>query len=285
MSIHELSGAAKLEKGAGMDIFTGKRILKKQVYRLVSFLEKYAIILAIILVWELMPRLEFIDTFLLPPFSEVLASWGQLISSGEMFRHFSISALRSLAGFFIGIGIALPLGVFLGWYKGFEEIADPLLQACRSSSTIALYPVFLLFFGIGEQAKIAIIIWGTIWPTLLSATSGVKHADPLLIKSARSMGVSGFTLLFKVVVPNAVPNFVTGIRLSAAHAILVVVVAEMIGAHAGLGFSIFYFEEHYAVPEMYAMIITLSLVGVIVNYLLNILEKRLTVWKEKIVAD
>jgi NitT/TauT family transport system permease protein len=252
---------------------------------LLNNLERYIIILAIIILWELLPRLELIDTFLLPPFSDVIISWVQLIISGEMFRHFYISMFRVLIGFFLGIGIALPLGVFMGWYKGFEEVVDPLLQACRSSSTIALYPVFLLLFGIGESAKIAIIIWGTIWPTLLSTTSGVKHSDPLLIKSARSMGVSGMTLLTKVVIPNAVPSILTGIRLSAAHSILVVVVAEMIGAHAGIGFSIFNFEERYAVPEMYAMILTLSLMGVTVNYLLNILERKLTVWKEKVVTD
>jgi NitT/TauT family transport system permease protein len=275
---------AKLDRGRVSLGNRGDTWRKLAIWAL-SSLEKYIIILALIILWELLPRLAIIDTFLLPPFSDVVTSWVQLVTSGEMFRHFYISMLRVFAGFFIGIGIALPLGVFMGWYKGFEEVVDPLLQACRSSSTIALYPVFLLFFGIGESAKIAIIIWGTIWPTLLSTTSGVKHSDPLLIKSARSMGVSGMTLLSKVVIPNAVPSIVTGIRLSAAQSILVVVVAEMIGAHAGLGFSIFNFEERYAVPEMYAMILTLALIGVTVNYLLNILEKRLTVWKEKVVTD
>lgn len=284
MSVNEVGEVRSLSRvvvGVSLRVATWRN----SAVWLLNNLERYIIILAIIILWELLPRLELIDTFLLPPFSDVIISWVQLIISGEMFRHFYISMFRVLIGFFLGIGIALPLGVFMGWYKGFEEVVDPLLQACRSSSTIALYPVFLLLFGIGESAKIAIIIWGTIWPTLLSTTSGVKHSDPLLIKSARSMGVSGMTLLTKVVIPNAVPSILTGIRLSAAHSILVVVVAEMIGAHAGIGFSIFNFEERYAVPEMYAMILTLSLMGVTVNYLLNILERKLTVWKEKVVTD
>ncbi|MCE5287037.1 MAG: ABC transporter permease [Pelosinus sp.] len=284
MSINEFSEVRKLEESFKINVLTSGGFKRRTAW-LLRILEKYFIILAIITTWELMPRLELIDSFLLPPFSEVVVNWVELITSGEMFKHFSISIARVLCGFFIGIGIAFPLGIFMGWYKGFEEIVDPLLQACRSSSTIALYPIFLLFFGIGEQAKIAIIVWGTIWPTMLSAVSGVKNADPLLIKSARSMGVTGLTLLTKVIIPNAVPNVVAGIRLSAAHSLLVVVVAEMIGAHAGLGYSIFYLEEHYAVPEMYAMIVTLSLTGVTVNYLLNLLEKRLTMWKEKVVTD
>ncbi|MEL7633207.1 ABC transporter permease [Sporomusa sphaeroides] len=251
----------------------------------VNILEKTMGIILVVLIWELTPRLELIDPFLLPPFSEVIHSLFNLVMTGEIFKHFSISITRSAAGFFIGIGIAIPLGIFMGWYSKLEEVVDPLVQACRNSSVLALYPVFLLLFGIGEVSKMAIIIWGTIWPSLLNTISGVKNTDPLLIKAARSMGVSKLTLLYKVIAPAALPSILTGVRLSAASSILVLVAAEMIGANAGLGFMIFYFEERYAVPEMYAGIITMSLFGVTVNYLLVALEKRLTGWKEKVANE
>ncbi|HWR44943.1 ABC transporter permease [Sporomusa sp.] len=251
----------------------------------VNILEKTFGIVLVLLVWELAPRLELIDPFLLPPFSEVIQSLFRMVVSGEIFRHFSISISRSFTGFFVGIGIAIPLGIFMGWYSKLEEVVDPLVQACRNSSVLALYPVFLLFFGLGEASKMAIIIWGTIWPSLLNTISGVKNTDPLLIKAARSMGVSRLTLLYKVIAPASLPSILTGVRLSAASSILVLVAAEMIGANAGLGFMIFYFEERYAVPEMYAGIITMSLLGVTINYLLVALEKRLTGWKEKFVGD
>ena len=250
-----------------------------------SVLEKTMGIVLVVLIWELAPRLEFIDPFLLPPFSEIIQSLFNLVVTGEIFKHFSISITRSATGFFIGIGIAIPLGIFMGWYSKLEEVVDPLVQACRNSSVLALYPVFLLLFGIGEVSKMAIIIWGTIWPALLNTISGVKNTDPLLIKAARSMGVSKLTLLYKVIAPAALPSILTGVRLSAASSILVLVAAEMIGANAGLGFMIFYFEERYAVPEMYAGIITMSLIGVAVNYLLVALEKRLIGWKEKMVNE
>jgi len=252
---------------------------------LTNTLEKVFGIVLVLLVWELTPRLELIDPFLLPPFSDVLQSLFTLVTTGEIFKHFSISITRSVTGFIIGIGVAIPLGVFMGWYDKLEEVVDPLVQACRNSSVLALYPVFLLLFGIGEVSKMAIIIWGTIWPALLNTISGVKNTDPLLIKAARSMGVSKLTLLYKVIAPAALPSILTGIRLSAASSILVLVAAEMIGANSGLGFMIFYYEERYAVPEMYAGIITMSLLGVTVNYLLVALEKRLTGWKEKMVNE
>ncbi len=259
--------------------------LNRLLTPIVSILERILGIVLVLLVWELAPRLELIDPFLLPPFSEVIQSLFRMIASGEIFKHFSISISRSVTGFFIGIGIAIPLGIFMGWYSKLEEVVDPLVQACRNSSVLALYPVFLLFFGLGETSKMAIIIWGTVWPALLNTISGVKNTDPLLIKAARSMGVSRLTLLYKVIAPAALPSILTGVRLSAASSILVLVAAEMIGANAGLGFMIFYFEERYAVPEMYAGIITMSLLGVTVNYLLVVLEKRLTGWKEKFVGD
>ena len=280
MSVHASNGKTNMTVAGNINITTNRRFSW-----LINYLQKYIIILLIVLLWEVLPRIEFVDTFLLPPFSEVMIRWGQMFISGEMFLNFYVSILRVLVGFLIGIGIAIPLGVFMGWYKGFEETVDPLLQACRSSSAIAIYPLFLLIFGVGEQAKIAIISWGTIWPTLLSTITGVRQSDPLLIKSARSMGASGLTLLTKVIVPGAVPNIVTGIRLSAAHSLLVLVVAEMIGAHAGLGYSIFYFEEHYAIREMYAMLLTIAVLGLIVNYILKYIEKRLTAWKERSIAE
>lgn len=280
-----LSGFRKLypqesqeQSGTGISI---SLVLEK----LLEAVEKIIAIGAVIVLWETAPRLELIDSFLLPPFSEVLTSLLQLITSGEIFKHFAVSFNRSFIGFFLGVGIAIPLGIFMGWYSKFEEVIDPLLQACRNSSVLALYPVFLLLFGLGESSKLAIIIWGTIWPALLNTIVGVKNTDRLLIKAARSMGVSSFTLLYKVILPAALPYILTGVRLSAANSILVLVAAEMIGANSGLGFMIFYFEERYAVAQMYAGILVLSLIGVTVNYLLVALERRLTShWQEKVSA-
>ena len=246
-------------------------------------LERSIAVAAVLFLWEITPRLGLVDPFLLPPFSEVVTSLIQLFSSGEIFKHVAASFKRSFSGFFAAMAIALPLGIFVGWYNKLEEVVDPLLQACRNTSVLALYPVFLLLFGLGELSKISIVIWGSVWPALLNTIAGVKNTDRNLIKAARSMGVSSLALLYKVVLPGALPYILTGVRLSAASAILVLVAAEMIGANAGLGFAIFYFEERYAVPQMYAGIILLSMAGVLVNYSLVEFEKRLTGnWKEKV---
>ncbi|MBJ6724358.1 ABC transporter permease [Geomesophilobacter sediminis] len=247
-----------------------------------NVVQKGAAIAAFLLVWELLPRLGLIDPFLLPPFSGVIRALTRLALSGEIFGHVASSLRRSVAGFSIATAVGIPLGVLMGWFKRFEKVVDPLLQVFRNTSILALFPVFILIFGLGELSKVAIIFWGTVWPTLLNTIAGVKNADPLLIKSARSMGVSQFTLFWRVIIPAALPSILTGIRLSAANAVLILVAAEMLGANSGLGFMIFYNEQAYAIPEMYAGIVSISFLGWLVNWLLVLLERRVTGWKEQV---
>ncbi len=232
-------------------------------------------------IWELLPAFGIINrTFLSPP-SEVLTALIRLLISGELWMHTSISLKRALTGFGLAVITMIPLGFLMGWYRGFEDISDGLVQALRQVSSLSLFPVFLLFFGIGEISKIAVIFWGTQWPILLNTINGVKSVDPILIKSARSMGSNDYSIFKKVVLPSSMPSIITGLRLGATHAILVLVAAEMIGATSGLGYSIRNWEYNFMIPEMYAAIITLAVLGLITNYLLIWIEKRIIKWKEE----
>lgn len=247
----------------------------------VRLLERSAAIAVLILLWEALPSLGFVDEFLLPTFRTVLKCLSNLFLSGEMFRHIGASLGRSAVGFTLAVSVSVPLGILMGWFKGIERFMDPLIQASRNTSTLALYPVFILVFGLGESSKISIIIWGSIWPVLLNTISGVKGVDPLLVKLARSMGVSPFGVLWRVVLPMSLPSILTGLRLSAAASILMLVAAEMLGADRGLGFMVFYYQERYAIPEMFAGILSISVLGLLINSLLIRLEARLTQWKER----
>lgn len=203
----------------------------------------------------------------------------QLIISGSLFENVFVSLKRSAAGFALALLVAIPLGLVIGWFKKFERFIDPLLKIFRQTSALALFPVFILVFGIGETSKIAIIFWGVQWPILISTIEGVKNVDPILIKSARSMGASQFTIFRKVILPSAFPSIITGIRLSATSAILVLIAAEMMGASSGLGYLLYDTQVKYQIPKMYAAIITMSLIGIIVNYTIVAFENRVTKWK------
>ncbi|WP_368488238.1 ABC transporter permease [Clostridium sp. BJN0013] len=240
----------------------------------------FSIIIFLIL-WEAAPRIGIANPVFLPPFSKVFAALWQLIISGSLFENVFVSLKRSAAGFALALLVAIPLGLVIGWFKKFERFIDPLLQIFRQTSALALFPVFILVFGIGETSKIAIIFWGVQWPILISTIEGVKNVDPILIKSAKSMGASPLTLFYKVIFPGAFPSIFTGIRLSATTAIIVLVAAEMIGANAGLGFLIFQSQETYKVADMYASIVTIALIGFGLNYLLVLLQKNIMKWKQE----
>ena len=234
---------------------------------------------ALAVVWEVFPRLGLVDATFLPPLSEVLVAWWQLVQSGELIEHAQASLGRSLAGFGLAVVAAIPLGLLIGWYKPAATLLTPLLEVFRNTAALALLPVFVLILGLGETSKIAIIFYACSWPILLNTVSGVRTVDPLLIKSARSLGLGPLRLFQKVVLPAAVPTIFTGIRLAGAYSILILIAAEMVGAKAGLGYLINYAQYNFAVPDMYAGIITISAIGLVVNQVLIITERRFSTWR------
>lgn len=237
------------------------------------------LILTILAVWEAAPRLGLVNPNFLTPVSKVATTLWFLITSGALERHILISLQRIAQGLGVSILIGVPLGLLTGWYKSFERITDGPLQFGRQISAIALFPVFILLFGIGELSKVVIIFWASVWPVLLNTTTGVKGIDPVLLRSARSMGATGLVLFRKVILPAATPSIFTGVRLGAAYAFMVLVAAEMIGANSGLGFLVLYSQEVFRIPDMYAAIIALAAFGLALNKLLLALEQSATAWR------
>ncbi|HEY3424830.1 MAG TPA: ABC transporter permease [Negativicutes bacterium] len=244
-----------------------------------QFFKKFIAIGSVIVIWQVLPSVGLVDPRSLPPFSDVVLGLIHLIVSGELFDDLLASLQRAMLGFFLSIVVAIPLGVFMGWFKRFERIVDPLIQICRNTATLALYPVFILVFGLGELSKIGIIFWGSIWPILINTIEGVRTVDPILIKSAKSMATPTFSLFGKVILPAAVPSIITGLRISATRSIIILVAAEMLGARAGLGFLIFDARNKYEVPTMYAGILVLIILGMTVSFLIVEFEKYCTKWK------
>ena len=236
-------------------------------------------IVAFLALWEALPQLGIVNPGYLSPPSAVLGAVLDLASSGDLLKHLQASLLRSFAGLLLAIACGVSLGLVMGWFARVESMLDPLLQFFRQTSALALFPVFILFLGIGELSKIAIIFWASFWPILLSTISGVKQVDGLLINSALSMGANRWFLFTKIVLPAASPSIFTGIRLAGAYCITALVAAEMIGAHSGLGFLTLNSQEVFQIPSMYAGILLLAVVGLLLNFLLALLERRFTYWR------
>ncbi|MEU4437242.1 ABC transporter permease [Micromonospora chalcea] len=242
-------------------------------------LHRSAALLALAAIWETVPRAGLVDRVFLPPLSEVLAAWWELLRTGQLADHVGASLTRSLTGLALAVVTAIPLGLLIGWYRPLADLLSPLLEVFRNTAALALLPVFVLILGLGETSKIALVVYACSWPILLNTVAGVKGVDPLLIRSARSMGLNHLRLFQKVILPAAVPTVFTGVRLAGAYSILVLVAAEMVGAKAGLGYLVNYAQYNFAIPDMYAGIITISAIGLVVNQLLVAGERRFSTWR------
>lgn len=229
--------------------------------------------------WEIAPRVNLVDPTFVVPFSTAVDALWQLAESGQLADDASASLSRAGSGFGLSLAIAIPLGLLIGWYPRVASLFSPLLELFRNTAALALLPVFTLLLGIGETSKIAIVTYACLWPVLLNTISAVRSVDPLLIKSARSLGLSTPVLFWRVVLPASVPSVLTGVRLAASASILVLIAAEMVGAKEGLGFLINASQQNFSIANMYAGIIAISLIGVLVNYLLLLVERRLTRWQ------
>jgi len=242
-------------------------------------------VIAFLLLWELVPRLGIVSSAYLSPPSEVLATIWRMAGDGSLVTHVLASLRRSLWGLALAIVLGVALGLLMGWFARFEAVVDPILQLFRQTSAFALFPVFILFLGIGELSKVALIFWASFWPVLLGTISGVRQVDRLLIHAAASMGASRSFIFRKVVLPAASPSIFTGVRLAGTYCITALVAAEMIGAHSGLGFLTLNSQEVFQIPSMYAGILLLALVGLVLNYVLALVERRLTRWRKGLTVN
>jgi NitT/TauT family transport system permease protein len=238
-----------------------------------------AVIALFLSLWEAAPRLGWVESTFLPPFSEVLHCAVDMARNGQLTAHIRGSLYRSLLGFSLAIVIGVPVGLFIGWFRSLSNAIHPLLEWFRCTPALALLPVFVLLLGIGESSKIALVLYSCSWPILLNTTSAVRNVDPLLIKSARTLGLSTSRLLWHVVLPAAVPTIFVGFRLAGAISLVALVAAEMLGAKAGLGYLIQYSQYNFQIPQMYAGILAIGLLGMIFTQTLVAIERRFTAWQ------
>jgi len=242
-------------------------------------LDWYGIILLLVL-WQLCPTLGWIDGRFFPPPSTILAEGVKLVLKGELPAHVLVSLQRTLLGLAAATAVGIPLGFVLGgWFPRAARFLDPLLNLLGQINAFSLFPLFVLFFGIGEIAKFCIIFWSCLWPILFTTISGVQGVDPTYVKLARSMGSNGATIFARVLFPGALPSIFTGLRLGATFAFLMLIAAEMIGASTGLGWLVHNSSVNYLIPRLFLAAVTIALLGMTLNHTLVLLERKLVRWR------
>lgn len=239
-------------------------------------------IAAFFIIWEILVDTGILkDTFVAAP-SMIAVTIVQLLETGTLLGHIGISLFRAIGGFILAAVIAVPLGFFLGGsFHIFRRAVTPLVRLLSAANPFALLPVFILLFGIGEISKIAIIFWVCLWPILLNTITGIQNVDRLLIKSARSMGMQGTALFFKVILPAAAAPIFHGLKMGCGTAFFMLIAAEMIGASTGLGWMVWNAQINYQIPKLFAVTFVISVLGLLLNYLFARIERNVLSWQTK----
>ena len=235
-------------------------------------------IIGFLILWEVASRLRWFNSQLLPPPTIVFGAIAEYFISGEIWPHLLASLYRGVTGFALAV-LCVPLGILIGWFKFADRLISPLVEFFRQIPALAMFPVFLVLLGLGYSSQIGMVIWAAAWPILLTSISGTRAVDPRLVKAARTLGARPIDLFTKVALPAAVPSIATGLRLGGSYAFLVLVSAEMIGANSGLGFLVLNNQYLYRIPQMYASIVILAVIGLCVNYLLIAGERSVSSWR------
>jgi NitT/TauT family transport system permease protein len=235
----------------------------------------------LLLAWEGAARL-FFPAYILPAPSLVAQSIFSSIVNGTLWENLRVSLVRVFAGYFIAASLAIPLGVAAGWWKSIDYTLGSVLEMLRPIPSLALIPLAIVWLGFGELSKIILIAYASFFSIYLNTRAGVQNVDPLHVKVMLVYGNGTRDVLTKVVTYSILPYVFTGLRYSAAVALILLVAVELVGAQSGLGFSLVQAQSFLRMPDMFAAIVTFGALGYCANLLLSNLEKRVIKWRPEV---
>ncbi|WP_457773283.1 ABC transporter permease [Phycobium rhodophyticola] len=237
------------------------------------------VFLGLLIIWETGSRLGIISELVLPAPSEAFGAFMDLVRSGNLQKHLSASLQRLVIGFSAGTILGLIVGTAIGLNSIARAGIAPLVSAIFPIPKIALLPLFIIWFGIGEGSKVATILFGCFFPTVIATYGGIDSVDRTLIRMGQSFGLSRWEIVRKIVLPAALPAILSGMRISASIAIILLVAAEMIGAEYGIGAYVLLAGNLMSTDQLIAGVMILSVMGLIVSWLISRAERAFLSWR------
>lgn len=234
----------------------------------------------LIIIWEILSRINFFPPNLLPPPSAVLETLWQLITSGEIFPHIGITLYRVALGFLLGSFVATILGALTGYSRLLHDLLDPLLQSLRNIPSLAWVPLFILWMGIYETSKVTLIAVGVFFPTYLNLMSGVQQVDRKLVEVGKIYRFNSWQLIKRVFLPATLPAYLVGLRSGLGLGWMFVVAAEIMGASQGLGFLLVDGQSTGRPTVIIVSILLFALLGKMTDSILATISHRLLYWQD-----
>jgi NitT/TauT family transport system permease protein len=237
----------------------------------------------VVVAWWLVAKTGIAPPGQLPTPADVTEAIVTGFRSEDLMRDVRLSVLRVLIGVGIGSLAAVPVGFLLAWYPTLRSMFDPIVSFCRALPPIALSPLVIVYFGIGEGARLSLLIWAAFFSAIVVIYEGVASIDDIYVRAGRSMGASEVELFRRIVVPLTVPQVLVAVRVALGVCWATVVAAELIAAQRGLGALIQHAGNFFRLDDIYAGILLIGLCALLMDRLLVVLMNRLVRWQERVV--
>jgi sulfonate transport system permease protein len=240
--------------------------------------------LLLIALWEILGRFGIIPAHTLAVPSSVATLFFEMIRTGELQANLMVSLTRATIGFAAGVAIGSTLALVAGLTARGEAILDPLMQIKRTIPSVALVPLFIVWFGIGETPKILLIAFATAFPVYLNLHLGIRSMDVRLIDAGRSFGLHHAALIREVILPGSLPSFLTGLRYASSVAIVMLVIAEQINADAGIGYLVTNARDFMRTDVIVLCLFIYAGLGLIADFTIRAMERQMLAWRPAIIA-
>lgn len=236
-------------------------------------------VVAVLAVWQLVATLRLKPAILLPGPTDVVAAFDQLFASDTIWADLATSGKELLYGLVLATAVGLPLGLVIGWYRRLAYATGPLINFLYATPRIALTPLLIIWLGIGQTSKIAIVFLMAIFPILINTSSGVQNLDPAILRVARCFGAGDMQLFRTIALPGSVPFIISGLRLAVGQALIGVFVAELSGATHGVGMLMNNAGQQFQTSVVFAGLFIFAITGVVLTGALRAVEQRFAAWR------
>jgi len=238
------------------------------------------LILLLLALWQF-SALYLMDTPTWPPVTRIFQAWVSDLLDGTLITNLLATFWRQMLGYWLAVVLGIGVGLAMGYFRVAYNLMEPLIEVFRPIPGPAYLPVLVLFVGIGDEMKVVLILVASLFPILLNTYSGVRAIDPVQFDTARTLGLTTAQTLREIVLPAALPQILTGMRISLAISLILAILSEMIVSNDGLGYFTLLAERTFKVPDMYAGIFTLAIFGYALNRLFLFGEARLIRWHQE----
>jgi len=230
-------------------------------------------------IWEAIGRSGWINPLFISAPSKIALAGFKMFVVGDIWNDLYVSGSEFFLGFALAIVVGIPMGLLIGWYRRFNYIFDPFVSGMNATPRVALLPLIIIWFGIGIWSKVVIVFLGCIFPIIINTQSGVRALDEILLRAAHSFGANDRQIFRTIALPGSIPFILSGIRVGLGRGLVGIVVGELVGATAGVGYQMAIAGATFQTDKLFVGVFLITAFGILITNIVNRLERRFEAWR------